>query len=172
MSRALRSSVRLMNPSPFSSICRNRSTLQTGVSLLREGKDQSCGLLVPGSSGSRDSSTPACRRVQDLGSRIFDSRIFVVSDSSGVWGLDSQELGFVAVRRKLNRLLRGLLSISLALQGSQEFQVKKRYSGFVISGLTREDPEPENSKNSKTSWICRGFPPDYNTIFVYYSNSL
>ena len=39
-------------------------------------------------------------------------------------------------------------------------------------GLTREDPEPENSKNCETLWICRGFPPEYNAIFVFCPNSL
>ena len=30
--------------------------------------------------------------------------------------------------------------------------------------LIREHPGPGNSKNSETSWIFRGFPPDYIAI--------
>ena len=39
--------------------------------------------------------------------------------------------------------------------------------------LTREDPEPENSKNSETLRISREFLPDYtNAIFACCPNSL
>ena len=40
----------------------------------------------------------------------------------------------------------------------------------MIKWLTREDPEPENSKNSETLWIYREFPPDYNAIFFTAQN--
>ena len=42
----------------------------------------------------------------------------------------------------------------------------------MYSDLTRKDPEPGNSKNSETLWICRGFSPGYNAIFFWWSNSL
>ena len=35
---------------------------------------------------------------------------------------------------------------------------------FSKSTLTREDPEPGNSKEPETLWTCRGPPPDYNAI--------
>ena len=38
--------------------------------------------------------------------------------------------------------------------------------------LTGEDPDPENSKNSETLWICRGCPSDCNAIFLCCPNSL
>ena len=41
-----------------------------------------------------------------------------------------------------------------------------------MSRLTRQDPEPGNSKNSETLWIYREFPPDYNAIFFCCPKSL
>ena len=51
----------------------------------------------------------------------------------------------------------------------QDFAMGDKKLQWQIS-LTREHPEPENSKNSETLWICRGLPSDYNAIFFAAQN--